>query len=210
MISHPDPDTVVNELGDKVVGALVHAVAVAKQEFTDYRTAHPEWVASHARRTLASWIHDRIWASVLQELDQVEHVYLVDEDPKREITVLVESNDRLSYRLRIKLHHLDGRTSSYQTQTVIDFELQGNTVTFPGWGETRLEAGYEWDKDTRTIGAPVISLRDGRDKVIWEHPLPEQGEPGAGTVVRPTQPQPSLPDVEAPEPADENTGNERA
>ena len=108
---------------------------------------------------------------------RLPHVNLIDEDPRREIAVQVNSADRLSYLLRLKLHHLDGRTSSYQTQTVIDFELQkGVTQTFPSYEEVRLEAGYAWDAKTRTMGAPVISLRHGRNRVIWVHQLsPGQG-----------------------------------
>ena len=129
-------------------------------------------------------------------------------DPRREIAVRVHSEDRLSYLLRIKLHHLDGRTSSYQTQTVMDFELQGVNETFQGWDEVRLEAGYEWDKDTRTMGAPVISLRHGRNKIIWVYQLPGQGGSAGATVSRPTGPgAPTLPVVEVPgRDSEEQTG----
>lgn len=206
MISHPGANAVVSELGDKVVGAIVHAVKVAKETLAKYRSEHPDWAADNAPRTLASLIHDWMWADLKQQLEQVEHVHFIDRQPTREIAVQVESEDRLSYLLRIKLHHLDGRTSSYQTQTVIDFELQGVTQSFPGWGQTRLEAGYEWDKDTRAMGAAVISLRDGRNNIIWVHQLPEQGEEGSGTVVRPTKPQPTLPGVDVHMEADDDAG----
>ena len=97
--------------------------------------------------------------------------------------------------MRLKRHHLDGSTSSYQTQTVIDFELQGVNQTFPGYGEVRLEAGYEWDEETRTIGMALITLRDGRNNVIWTLPLPPHAVGGAGTVTQPTLPEPVLPVV---------------
>jgi hypothetical protein len=152
MISHPSPEAVVSELGDKVIDAIVRAVAVAKNEFELYRQQHPSWAAENAARTIADMIHDWMWTELKQQLDLVPHVNMVDKDPRREIAVQVHSPDRLSYLMRIKLHHLDGRTSSYQTQTVIDFELQGRNETFPGWGEVRLEAGYEWDKHARIMG----------------------------------------------------------
>jgi hypothetical protein len=199
MISHPSPEAVVSELGDKVVDAIVQAVAVAKVQFELYRQQHPAWAAENAARTIADMIHDWMWAELKQQLDLLSHVNLVDKDPRREIGVQVQSPDRLSYLMRIKLHHLDGRTSSYQTQTVIDFELQGQTPTFPGWSEVRLEAGYEWDKNTRTMGAPVISLRNGRNKIIWVHPLPDQSAPPQvdGTIVtHPSKPGPTAPVVE--------------
>jgi hypothetical protein len=201
MISLPSPEDVVSELGDKVIDAIVHAVGVAKDEFASYRRQHPAWAAENAARTLADMIHDWMWSDVKQQLDSLSHVNLIDQDPRREIAVQVQSPERLSYLLRIKLHHLDGRTSSYQTQTVIDFELQGMTQTFPGWGEVRLEAGYEWDKDTRTIGEPVLSLRHGRNKVIWVCQLPYRAAPpkDGGVLVPPLKPGPTPPVVEVPE-----------
>jgi hypothetical protein len=201
MISHPSPEAVLDELGDKVVGAIVHAVGFAKDEFAKYRREHPGWAADNAARTLADMIHDWMWSDLRQQLDSLSHVNLIDKDPKREIAVRVHSDDRLSYLLRIKLHHLDGRTSSYQTQSVIDFELQGVTQTFPGWGEVRLEAGYEWDKETRTIGEPVISLRHGRNNIIWVCQLPYRSAPpeDGSVLARPVQPGPTPPVVEVPE-----------
>jgi hypothetical protein len=200
MISHPSPEAVVSELGDKVTDAIVRAVAVARDQFELYRQQHPAWAAENAARTIAGMIHDWMWAELKQQLDLLPHVNMVDKDPRREIAVQVQSPDRLSYLMRIKLHHLDGRTSSYQTQTVIDFELQGRSQTFPGWDEVRLEAGYEWDKDARTMGAPVISLRDGRNNVVWVHELPDQAAPsqaGGGTMMSPpSKPGPTAPVVE--------------
>lgn len=185
MISQTEPDDVVNELGDKVVGAIVHAVEVAKEQYLQYRRQHPDWAADNAPRTLADLIHDWMWADLKQQLDELPHVNLIDQNSTREIVVQVQSEERLSYRFRVKLHHLDGRTSNYQTQSVIDFDRQDIKPTLPRCGETRLKAGYEWDKETRTMGDPVISLRDGRDKIIWVHPLAEQGEAYGGTVTRP-------------------------
>lgn len=212
MISHPSPEEVINELGDKVVDAIVHAVGFAKDEFARYRREHPDWAAENAARTIADMIHDWMWSNVKQQLDSLPHVNLIDKDPRREIAVQVQSPDRLSYLLRLKLHHLDSRTSSYQTQTVIDFELQGTTQTFPNMGEVRLEAGYEWDSDTRTMGEPVLSLRHGRNNVIWACQLPYPIAPPeeGGVLVRPVKPGPTLPVVEVPErDADDETATEQ-
>ena len=199
MFSHPNPETVVRELGDKVVDAIVHAVRAAKEEFASYREQHPGWAADNAARTIAGLIHDWMWTDLRQQLDSLPHVNLIDQDPTREIAVQVHSEERLSYLLRVKLHHLDGSTSSYQTQTVIDFEMQGSSETFPGWGEVRLEAGYEWDKDTRTMGEPVISLRHGRNKIIWVHQLPDRGALAGGMVPLPAAPRPPQPVVDVPD-----------
>ena len=155
-------------------------------------------------------IHDWMWSDLNQQLDSLSHVILVDRHPTREIAVQVHSDDRSSYLMRIKLHHLDGRTSSYQTQTVIDFELQGFTPTFPGFEQTRLEAGYEWDKETRTIGDAVISLRHGRNKIIWVHTLLDPGAAGDDTVTRPSKPGPTLPELDVMRrKSDDHTGTEQ-
>lgn len=195
MISHPSPEDVLTELGDKVIDALRLGVAHAKEQFRVYQQEHPDWLARNTKRTVANLIHDWMWTGVTTELDETPHVTIIDSDPRRELAIRVESEARLSYLLRLKRHHLDGSTSSYQTQTVIDFELQGPNETFPGYGQVRLEAGYEWDTETRTIGGPLITLRDGRDNVLWTLPLTPHTGAGGGTVTRPTTPGPVLPTV---------------
>jgi len=194
MISHPDPETVLGELGDKVTAAISEAVRFAELEFRKYRQMHPDWAAENAARTFADLIHDWMWTVLKHRLDALPHVNIIDKEPTRQISVQVQSDSRLSYLLRFKLHHLDGRTSSYQTQSVIDFEFQGTNRTFPGFGEVGLEAGYEWNKDARTVGAAVISLRDGRDNIIWVHPLPAP-EAKDDKVTRPMVPGPTSPTV---------------
>jgi hypothetical protein len=70
----------------------------------------------------------------------------------------------------------------------------------PGLEETRLVAGYEWNKELRAIGAAVISLRDGKENVIWKEQLPEPaGEStGLGHVVTPEQSGPTAPIIDLP------------
>lgn len=195
MMWHASPDDVLTELDDKVIDAVRIGVAHAKEQFWVYQQEHPDWLARNAKRTVANLIHDWMWAVVVAELDEAPHVTIIDRDPRRELAIRVESEERLSYLPRLKRHHLDGSTSSYQTQTVIDFELQGPNETFPGYGEVRLEAGYEWDVETRTIGGPLITLRDGRDNVLWILPLAPHTGAGGGTVTQPTTPEPVLPSV---------------
>lgn len=60
------------------------------------------------------------------------------------------------------------------------------------------------------MGAPVISLRDGRDKIIWVHPLVGQGKVGDGTATLPVTPGPTLPTLDVPSTGpDDQTGTER-
>jgi hypothetical protein len=194
MISHPSREQVVAELGDKVIDALRLGVAHAKDQFRVYQQEHANWLANNAKRTVANLIHDWMWTAVSTELSETTHVTVIDRDPTRELSIRVESEHRLSYLMRLKRHHLDGSTSSYQTQTVIDFELQGGNATFPGFAEVRLEAGYEWDDETRAMGTALITLRDGRDNVIWTLPLPPHAA-STGTVTHPTTPEPVFPVV---------------
>ena len=61
------------------------------------------------------------------------------------------------------------------------------------------------------MGAPVISLRDGRNKIIWVHELRGQGGAAGATVSQPTRPSaPTLPVVDVPGRAsEEQTGTGR-
>lgn len=172
MDSYPEPDEVVEGLGDKVVAGLSSAVANAAIDLQEYRSLRPDWVADHSERGLANWIHDRLWRHLLSELDELPGVKLVDQEPIREIFVGVR------YRLRVKRHRDDGAVSTYPTQLALEFFAQGQ-LAIEGLEEIRLIAGYEWDPDTRKIGAAVISLRDGRDNIMWiERLVP----PSAGAV----------------------------
>ena len=60
--------------------------------------------------------------------------------------------------------------------------------------------GYEWVKDERNIGDAVMSLRDGKDKIIWCERLPVEGEAEAGgdiaPVVTPQTPTPTPPIID--------------
>jgi hypothetical protein len=183
---------VAAELGDKVIDALRLGVAHAKEQLRAYQQENPDWLPGHAKRTVANLIHDWMWTAVTTALADAPHVTIIDRDPRRELAIQVESEERLSYRLRLKRHHLDGSTRSYQTQTVIDFELQGPNQTFPGYGEMRLEAGYEWDDEIRTMAGPLITLRDGRDKVLWTLPLARTMGPVAVRSLIPPLPDPSF------------------
>ncbi|KCG05315.1 hypothetical protein P935_02065, partial [Mycobacterium tuberculosis KT-0039] len=59
--------------------------------------------------------------------------------------------------------------------------------------EVRIAVGYRWDPDTREIGAPLLSLRDGKDHVIW---VVELDEPAAGVKITWTPIEPTLPSID--------------
>lgn len=93
-------------------------------------------------------------------------------------------------RLRVKRHHVGDMISTYPTRTAIEFWQQGNQYAFPGLEEVRIGVGYRWDRGTRQIGAPLLSLRDGKDNVIWAVELdePAEGLKVAWTPIEPTLP----------------------
>lgn len=192
MFFTPEPSEVLNALGDKVVYGLSRAVTLGRTDLGTYRASFPGWVASHTERGLANWIHDRIWSHLLPQVEGLDEVSVVDQEPSREIFV------GTMYRLRVKRHHLDGSVSNYPTSTALDFFGQGGTMPIPGLEEISLIAGYEWDREARAIGVPLLSLRNGQSNILWSVELPEIGEQGGGQVIRPIVPGPSGPRVELP------------
>ncbi|MER5196441.1 hypothetical protein ACWD3J_22945 [Streptomyces sp. NPDC002755] len=195
MKSYLDPGDVLSGLGDKVIAGLARAVARTREDLAAYRESHLSWVSDSSERGLANWIHDRLWRHVCAEFDGHSGIGLSDREPTREITVGV------NYRLRVKRHRLDGKVSSYATQTALEFYAQGVQEAFPGLEEVRLIAGYEWDADARSMGDAVLSLRDGEEDVIWLITLPEADTGMAGVParpIRPTEPEPALPIIDLP------------
>ncbi|MGH3616012.1 MAG: hypothetical protein ACRDRK_26155 [Pseudonocardia sp.] len=110
----------------------------------------------------------------------------MDRPPTRELYVGTR------YRLRVKKHDIDGAIATFLTQGALDF-LEQEPATLDGLDEVRLIAGYGWDPELREVGAAVISLRDGHDKVIWKHELdePTGGVTATTTpILPPTGPRP--------------------
>jgi hypothetical protein len=174
MISYPAAPEVVDQCGDKVIGAVRQAVLEAAVDLSTYRGWRPVWVAAHSDRGLANWIHDRIWDHVVVSLSENPEVMLRDEGVTREFMVAGR------FRIRIKRHTADGIIRNYPTQTALDFEVQPRNM-LPGLEETRLYCGYVWHREERLMGDAVISLHDGQDEVVWISQLldPRQGQ---GTV----------------------------
>lgn len=171
MFSYPSFDDVANDLPAKVLAALSDAAANTAQDLTEYRSTFPAWVAQSSERGLAGWIHDRLWTHLVELLADIPEVSIVDREPRREIFVGTR------YRLRVKRHHADGAISTYLTESALQFLAQRHP-TFEGLEEIHLVAGYLWEPDLRTVGVPVLSLRDGKDKPQWMRELP----PGDATA----------------------------
>jgi len=196
MERYPLSDEVIDALGDKVVAALGAAVIGAKADLAEYRLGMPHFVADHSGRGLANWIHDRIWARIVAELDGVESVSFVDSGPLRELYV------GMDFRLRFKRHSPTGAIRSYPTLGALDFITQEpDLFSLLGIHTLNLSAGYEWDELARTMGDPVLSLRDGSfEEVIWMTTLPAAGGTAGGTItpISPVTDGPTAPIIEVP------------
>jgi len=169
---YPSREDVLADLGDKVAEGIVLAVAQTRSDLRVYRRVFPGWVADATDRGLLSWCHDRAWSHLAAAFDEVHEVSFVDQPPLREMYVGTR------YRMRFKKHGLDDELATYPTQTALAFLEQG-ACTLDGLDEVHLVAGYRWDPVLREVGAGVISLRDGKQNVIWTHVLAEP----AGNVV---------------------------
>ena len=190
MVLYPDSDAVLAALGDKVVDAFAAAVARTREDLTAYRSANPLWVAEASERGLAGWIHDRLWAALVELLNLNPDVYLFESGPTRDVIV----TDR--FRIRVKRHDLAGNVASYPTQGAFEFFAQPSIPTFDDMDQVHLVAGYCWTKDLRDIGAAVMSLRDGKFNVIWLTDLDARAAARAGTIgVAPT---PISPEIDTP------------
>jgi hypothetical protein len=185
-------------LSDKVITALKLSVVDARERLRVYRQKLPDHAVEHSQRGLANMINDWMWASLNRSLHDAGGVTLNDSEPTRELGVGIQ------YRVRVKRQRR-GRVSSYPTETFLQFQLQGAQRAFPGMEEIRLNAGYVWDEDARSIGDAVLSLFDGREKRIWSEPLPEiDGD--TATTIRPAVTEPLLPIIEVDSNDDETIG----
>jgi len=189
MNSHSLEEVVLAEFGDKVPAAVAESVAGARDDLSRYRDLQPAWVAEHYERGLANWIHDRVWAHLMQRLDGEAEITVVDREPMRVFRVGTK------YLLRVKRHGLGDKISSYPTQTALQFYMQGPQPLFPEMEEVRLAAGYLWDVESRSVGDAVISMRDGMNNVVWSVVI--DVDPGTGSVaIRPMPSGPTPPVID--------------
>jgi hypothetical protein len=186
MFSYPSFDEVAEKLGDKVISGISSSAASTAADLREYRRLAPLWVARSSERGLAAWIHDRMWDHVVGQLEEHSDVTVVDREPVREIGVSWHAStptrlEEVHFRLRVKRHHPSGSVSTYPTPAALDFLAQQQPM-FEGLEEIRLITGYLWDSDLRQVGVPVISLRNGRDKIVWMEELPPTADGGEGTL----------------------------
>ena len=190
---YPSWNAVKVAIGDKIIDAITSAVALSKADLATYRSLHSAWVAQHSVRGLAAWIHDRVWYHLTVVLADLPDVVITDNGVLREFAVGPPTE---IIRFRVKRHDMDGDVSTYPTQLALDFLAQVEGVLLPGFSELHLIAGYRWDRDERSMGAAVISLRDGLDDIKWEVDLAPAAPAGATTGL-PAKPKPSAPVIDS-------------
>jgi hypothetical protein len=160
------------------------------------REWQPGWFPMMHSRCLSNLIHDRIWARLVAGIESDPSAVAVEYGATREIAV------GLNFRLRIKRHHIGDKISTYPTRTALAFwEQDAERPTLEGLEEIRLAVGYRWDADEREIEAPVLSLRDGKDNVIWAIEL---DEPAAGAKITWKPIDPTLPSIDLGDLGDES------
>jgi hypothetical protein len=161
MFSADDPNEVLTALGDKFLQSLVIAVGGTRDDLEAMRGWRPSWFPTMSDRCLANLIHDRLWAHMSGSAGEEVDTTMYESGVTREITVGQQ------FRLRLKRHHLDDRVSNYPTQAALAFWIQQTDGVLPSMEEVTLAAGYRWHAETKSIGVPVISYRDGQENVIW-------------------------------------------
>lgn len=194
MKSLPQSEDVLADIGEKPVRAFALSVTRTRRDLRAYRDAFPQWVVDHSERGLANWISDRLWAHLVSMADEIPGMNPYEKGVTREITI------GINYRFRVKRHDAEGNIASYATPTFLEFVTQSGGQ-LDGMEEIKLIAGYDWDKDMRDIGDAVISLRDGKDNVIWKQPLPSVDDEGHGEIPAklPERPSPTGPTVQVTE-----------
>lgn len=180
----PIPSVVLDDLGAELLELFDRATVSAGEDYAEYRQSHPGWVVDNTERTLAGWIHDRIWAHLRTLLESRTDVRLIDNEPTREIRVARDCE----YVIRVKRHGEMDAIHSYPTKTALRF--WGEPPALPGFEEIHLALGYRWDADVRAMGETVISYRTTMGKTQWAEAIESRAE---GTSVSPLHSVPSAP-----------------
>jgi hypothetical protein len=109
------PEHVVQDIGTKKMTALRKIVEGGREDYREYRSAHPVWASQDCGRTTHSLIHERMWQRAMLMADDFEDVSYVESLPTRELYLGTQ------YRVRFKKHTPAGAVRSYPTATALDF-----------------------------------------------------------------------------------------
>jgi hypothetical protein len=205
------PQEVADALGDKIMHGLGDIVLGADDDLAEYRPPPPPPGSRASGRGLANWIHDAMRARALALFDGLSNVSFEEREPHFDI--YVTTPDRILFRVRLKRHTSTGRIANVRTQGALDFVYQpADLLTELGFKIVHLCVGYEWDSVTRSMSAPVMTLRDGSfEHVVWMADLP--GTPGIGggstpaTPIAPIVDGPKQPSIEVSADTSETQGS---
>ncbi|QLF84844.1 hypothetical protein SEA_BBQVALINDRA_34 [Gordonia phage BBQValindra] len=200
MNTYPDPQTVIDDLGDKFLMAFVQSVTGASEDLRALGEWRPEWYVTYSQRFIANFIHERMWARTTREVSSHPDVHVVDKEPTRQIVVG-------SYVIRFKRHKPTLQIRSYPTAGALAFWT--NRASLPGMDQHSLALGYIWDAESGQIQSAIVSYRDGTDNPIWSVTVQEGAEATDGAVQGITHAaiDPSLPQIDLSEVA-EDEGND--
>lgn len=186
MNSHPAPEQVLDDLGDKLVEAFLGAMEVARADLDDLRAWRPGWFGLFTERFLANFLHERLWAELITRVSDHPGVQVIDREPRREI----ESGGR--YVIRFKRHRTGDKIATYPTQAALAFWT--NEATLPGLERASLAMGYLWDPELRQVEDSVLSYRDRLNHPVWGVKLGRPGESATGITWSPIDP--TLPSID--------------
>lgn len=181
MNSYPDPETVRSDLGDKFLNAVVSAVDGAREDLGEFQRFRPEWYAAYSKRFVANFIHERVFARVVEETRHHAEVTVVDEEPTRHI------HHGTRYEMRVKRHDSNASISTYPTRSTISFWTADTYL--PDLEKVSLALGYVWDSLLGEIKGAVMSFRDGKDNPVWMvEIIGDHASAGGGITFHPIEP----------------------
>lgn len=172
------PDEALAALGAPFVRQFTTALSKTREDYAAFLGTLPSgWHPHWTERTLAGVIHDRLWVNLTSDIEEaVPGVTMKDDGTTRSLCI----DERIV--LRVKRHSAEGQISGYRTRGSADFYMGA----LAGLEMENLAVGYEWLRETREIGRPVLSKQKTTNAdPIW---VVSMQEPQAGARELPYEP----------------------
>lgn len=151
----PDAQQVLDQLGLEKQAVIIDAVDQAREDLRVYRTTFPHWHVRFSQRYISNFLHERIWAVLVESFDGDDSTDVIDREPSR----LIRSD---GIEMRVKRHSEQNIVASYPTQTAIKWF--GNQEALPELATLNISIGYQWIKDEEQVGPAVIACPKGLRK----------------------------------------------
>lgn len=167
----PGAQQVLDQLGLEKQAVIIDAVDQAREDLRVYRTTFPRWHVRFSQRYISNFLHERIWAVLVERFDGDDSTDVIDREPSR----LIRSD---GIEMRVKRHSEQNIVSSYPTQTAIKWF--GNQEELPELAAFNISIGYQWIKDEEKVGPAVIACPKGLGKAVeWAVILERNAETAA-------------------------------